>query len=286
MAIANPTKTSEPALWRLHAFGHERHTPGRAYWYDNCHRQPRGIVVAQITLAGHVLFREREREQLIGKGQMFLFAYGEPTAYGRTSADDPTYECRWVNLSGAGLIEHLQAFRSAHGSVLTVDHADALLGDMDQLIAIAGPRGEATATEAAAATYHFFTRLFEHARRQRRAALAPVEMAVEYISAYPTRVRSLKELADRFGCSREHLSRVFRQRSNQSPAAFLANARRRRAIELIAQTSLPLSAVAEQAGFSNRHAMTRQLRQITGYTATEIRENAAATDTLLTREIR
>lgn len=276
---------NEPTLWRLVAFGQERHPPGRPYWFDNAGREPAGVVVAQVSLAGRMVFRQAGREHVVGPGQMVLFAMGEDSSYGRLSPTEPAYECRWLNLIGAGVAAHLHVFRAMHGSVLSLDRSGALLGDMDELIAIAGPRGEASATEAAAAAYRFFMRLFEHARQQHRAALSPVQRAVEYVMGYPTRVRSLKELADRFGCSREHLSRVFRDRTGLPPAAYLGAARLRQALRLITQTSLPLAAIAEQSGFGSRHTMARQLRQATGCAVGDLRDNPMLAERMLRQQI-
>lgn len=63
----------------------------------------------------------------------------------------------------------------------------------------------------------------------------------------PTRV-----LAARFGVSETSLKNYFRGVYGQSPAAYLRQARMNRAAELLAQTRLPVSTIAESVGYLNQ----------------------------------
>ena len=116
----------------------------------------------------------------------------------------------------------------------------------------------------AAAVHTFILHLFDHAESHLMQRLSPVEQAIDHIVRQPYGPLTLDQIAARFGCSREHLGRAFRERTGQSPGAYLADARRRRALRLLRETDLPLSAVAEQSGFATVHTLARHIRRVTG----------------------
>jgi AraC-like DNA-binding protein len=64
--------------------------------------------------------------------------------------------------------------------------------------------------------------------------------------------------------SAEALSRGFGRTFDVTPAAFRAEARAHRAFALIAETTMPLCAVAADAGFADQAHMTRAVKALTG----------------------
>jgi transcriptional regulator GlxA family with amidase domain len=141
---------------------------------------------------------------------------------------------------------------------------DEVLAALRRLVALADPRLVHEATVIAAAVHEFVMLLFTSLRRDLVASQSPVERAIDAILANPTHPWSLKEVAERHRCSREHLTRAFTRRLGTAPGAWLAEARVRRAIQLLRETALPVAAVAEQSGFSSTHTLARQVRAATG----------------------
>ena len=67
---------------------------------------------------------------------------------------------------------------------------------------------------------------------------------------------SVKQLAEAAGMSREHFSRLFAQRTRETPAAYLQRLRMNEAEFFIRGTDLPLREIAMRSGFySERHLM-------------------------------
>jgi len=253
-------------LWRVSAFGRQRVGAGQRYWWENEGREPAGRVVVQRTLAGTIRFRAAGgSEQAVGPGALMLFAYGEPTAYGepRGPVTEP-YACAWVCLDGAGLLDHVAAFRARYGSVIGPG-PDPLLGEeIGGLIELARPGAATPPTALAGAVHRWVLRLFETAEAHRVQQLSPVERAVDFLERYPHQVVGLEVLAGRYGCSREALSRRFRARVGEPAIAYMNRAKTRRALRLLAQTDLPLADVAAQAGFPSGKTMRRHVQQATG----------------------
>lgn len=71
-------------LWSVTAFGGERWSTGRRYWWNNRERPARGGCL-QATLEGSVVIRLDGREHVADAGTIMIFLYGEDSQYGRPS---------------------------------------------------------------------------------------------------------------------------------------------------------------------------------------------------------
>lgn len=257
--------TDARPLWRVAAFGRQTTPAGRPYWWDNRIRFPRDMAVVQATLEGRIVYRDAVQTQPVTAGSLMLFTFGEDSDYGLTEPLEQPYRCQWVNLQGAGLLEHVAAYRQRHGSVRNVGLDHPLMRELDELIRLADPGRATGATTMAAAVHRLILHLFEDAEMHRMQHLSPVEQAIEYILRQPHGPLSLEQIAAQFGCSREHLGRAFRDKVGHAPGAYLSKEKRQRAMRLLRETDLPLSAIARQAGFPSAHTLARQIRRATGH---------------------
>lgn len=258
-------------LWHVETWGRHTNPAGKVYHWDNRDRQPAGTVVAQLTLAGRIRFVDNSGSREVSSGDLMLFAYGEPTSYGLPDPLAEPYTCCWVNLRGAGLEEHLRLFRERFGTLLHVGVEHPLARGVESLITLAQPDAGATPIEHARHVSAFVCDLFDFAQQRQLASLSPVDQAIQRIVNDPYQRWSLKALADDCGCSREHLARVFHNRVGEPPAKFIQQHRTRRAVAMLRESSLPLNAIANQAGFASVHTLIRQVRQATGRNPSELR---------------
>lgn len=262
-------------LWRVSAFGRQRVAAGQAYWWQNAARQPAGRVVVQVTLAGAVHYHDHpagQGDRTLGPGDLMLCVYGEPSAYGQPAGPlAQPYACHWLCLDGVGLVDHVQAFRDRFGSVRTLGPRHPLLAELDELIATAESPTAVPSTAAAASVHSFIMHLFEEAEQSRIQQLSPTQRALDFMLRQPGRVVNLEAVARQFACSREHLSRLFREQVGQPPHAYLNAARTRRSLRLLRNTDLPLNEIAAQAGFPSTKTMARHIRRTTGQTPGRLR---------------
>ena len=166
--------------------------------------------------------------------------------------------------------EHWELLR-AHGSVLPVAADGPGLAAMRQVIGLAAPGASRDAVAMAGALHTFALLLFADQRQAHARSQSPVERAVDDLLRSPTSPWSLKQLAERHGVSREHLTRTFHQRLGEAPGTYLAKIRRERALALLSQTVLPVAEVARQAGYASTHTMARQVRLLTGLSPRTLR---------------
>lgn len=82
---------------------------------------------------------------------------------------------------------------------------------------------------------------------------------------------SLDAIAQRFGLSRRHLTRCFRQWSGVSIAGYQERQRIRLAEEMLIETTLQVGEIAWRVGFESGSALARAMRRITGRSPSEMR---------------
>jgi len=262
---------SSRSLWRVESFGEAYLPPADGDFYDNRRREPRGMVVFQYVTAGEMIYRDATGRYVVGPDSAAMFSHGEASSYGVAAPSRQRFATQWVGLRGAGLLEHVNDLRRAYGSVFRFEGDHAVRDVMRELMRSADPRAACDPLVLAEQVHQFILRLMRHAQQTRQQSLTPVERAIDDLLRFPVSTWSLKDLARRHRVSREHLSRVFTERHGQSPGAYLAAKRFRRATELLRQTSLPVAAIARQAGYGSAHSLARHLRQTVGMSPTEYR---------------
>ena len=96
----------------------------------------------------------------------------------------------------------------------------------------------------------------------------------EYIGEHLTRDLSLPELASVADMSASHLKALFKQSVGVPVHQYVIRRRTEHAIDLLANSVLPLSDVALASGFANQSHMARCIRRVTGLTPALVRNGA------------
>lgn len=96
-----------------------------------------------------------------------------------------------------------------------------------------------------------------------------------YLDANADRDIPLDALAERFGISRRHITRLFREGTGQSIAEFQADLRLKQAERLLCETELPVGEIAFRVGFESGAALARAMRRVLGRSPSEIRAGMA-----------
>jgi len=247
--------------------------PGERWWWSNRERRPESCVVAQYIRRGRLLWRERGNERELGPGHLFLFAFGEDSAYGR-----PPDRSDWtghadhlqmdhVTLQGAGLQSYWDLFRARSGSVLVLP-SDAPC--LDALRKLCAAKHAPTGFDAVPQVAAFVAELGRACAAPGGSARPPVEQAVEAILENPFIEHNLKGIAQHCGCSREHFSRIFRDRVGEPPVSWMRERRIARAVELLRETARPIGVVAMQCGAGSAHRLSRWTHMAYGLSPAEL----------------
>lgn len=259
------------SLWRILAFGRgERRQPRSPWWWDNRQRAPADVAVFQYVAAGGVRYRDRSVDAIVRPGSAFLFTQNESSTYGLDQDCDEGCTTDWISFMGPGIVEHWNALRRRYGSIIAV--GAGIRAALERLMRLAEPKASADPCALATGVHAFVMDLFVHLRTNLQTTQNPVEQAIDALMRHPAAPWSLKECADRFGCSREHLARTFARRFGRSPGQWLAAERLKKALHLLRETALPLAAIAAQAGFTSTQALARHVRGKTGKPPREVRK--------------
>ncbi len=260
-----PQAAPTDVFWYLRSYDlRQRVEPDGSFWFDNRGREKKGVVILQYTQGGRMLYRDRHGQREAPAGWATLFSLGEESAYGVPRELGETFHTQYVSLDGAGLLQHWNLIRARYGSVFYMGEDNPLLESMRQLCRRPAPKSAAELILASADVYGFVMRLYTYLDDLWSREKAPVERAMEELLRHASSPASLKEVAQRHGCSREHLTRVFARRVGVPPATWLARARLAKALELLRETRLPVARVAQQCGFSSKHTLARRVRAETG----------------------
>ena len=106
---------------------------------------------------------------------------------------------------------------------------------------------------------------------------AKVQEIMQYLQEnYMREDISLEEMADHFGVSREHMSRLFRAETGMRYIDCLTDLRMRAAWDLICGTDRPIAEILHQVGYIDRSSSTKRFKQYFGITPSEARSRASS----------
>jgi AraC family transcriptional regulator len=102
-----------------------------------------------------------------------------------------------------------------------------------------------------------------------------VEDLKAYLSLNPEKDVSLDRLGERFGVSRRHITRIFREGTGCSIGEFQLKVRLQTACELLSETDLPIGEIAFRVGFDSGAALAHAMRRTDGRSPSEVRKRVA-----------
>lgn len=101
---------------------------------------------------------------------------------------------------------------------------------------------------------------------ERSEAEDTVARARRYLDEYPAKPFRSVELAGRLGVSETHLRRLFRAARGRTPRQYLAEARIRRAADLLARDGRSVKEVASEVGYTDLRLFRRNFARLFGMT--------------------
>jgi AraC-like DNA-binding protein len=101
-----------------------------------------------------------------------------------------------------------------------------------------------------------------------------LRLALGYIDAHVAEQVGLKAIAGAAYVTPQYLIRLFRQHLGTTPSRYLWQTRLARGVELLRETGLPISEIAERTGFRNPFHFSRLVKQRYGASPRQLRKQA------------
>lgn len=245
-----------------------------AYHHEGRFRRAERLCLFKYTLSGEGLFRDGQNRYCLGPGRGFLCRVSDPrTAYGYPPGGTEPWTFLYLAFLGpladrmvddlldrhgpiyalpvdSEPLQVLRTFRAFDGRTLSVSPARSAKIVLDLLAALLGSK-QSSPTDAP-------EHLAEKARTVVRENLG--------------RPFDATQLARRLGVSREHLSRVFRARTGQSPYQYILGEKIRQACRLLKDSPRPVGDVAAAVGFEDPVSFCRAFRRVMQITPGRFRQ--------------
>ncbi len=121
-----------------------------------------------------------------------------------------------------------------------------------------------TLMRAVALLYALYCDVWERAEQSPSTAPAWLAAVADHLARRPGDRSELTELAAAHGLAPTTFRRVFTQHMGESPGAYRIRRRIERAQSLLAETERPISDIADQLGYADVFAFSKQFKQRTG----------------------
>ncbi len=214
------------------------------------------FVIVQWTLAGEGAFVREGKLFPVPAGHAFVAVVPEASSYHYPPGSRQPWVFNWCNIYGSVACDVFRKFQAEFGPVVPLPQQSAAATAFRRLIACLSPPHGPDRWEISREAYAFVLEWWREASHQTGSAEGGLERALRFCREHFREQLSVKQIAAEAGMSREHFSRSFSARFQETPATYLRRLRLHEAATFLRDTRLPLREVAIRAGFySTRHLM-------------------------------
>ncbi len=250
-------QTSSEEL-HLTTCGFEKCSSDHSYGPIVCH-----YYILHFVLDGQGHFYDNKTHYVINKNQYFLITPGTLVFY-RASEENPwTYT--WICFNGKAVPDMLRHCHiSAESPVQNYSHPDDIRNIIFEMM---NYPDETPANEChiQSGLYAIFAKLYESSHASYNALESNdnfyVSQATNYILGNFDPHITVEDIANYLHISRSYLFTLFKKHLNTSPQRFLALSRIRNACELLSNTDLPVSTIANSCGYQDPFAFSRAFKK-------------------------
>jgi AraC-like DNA-binding protein len=267
----------DPLLARVISMGYEN-ISSPAYCWNNQRMGPSfDRCIIQYTLSGYGYHEANGKTSKLDKNMAFLASEETPFLY-YFKPDAPYWEFFWINIVGNVGKELFFTIKKEFGPVVKLPEnnlTERLFFDMYEKT---GKKEWKNLYDISSATYGFLMNFMKDLRtRNAGSENNTVEQAAQYMERHLTDNIDVKVIAPRFGYTREHFTRLFRQTTGASPGNYLVNLRLEKAKQLLRLTDEKLESIAVACGFANANYLCRLFRKKFGLTPVQYKRTFDAT---------
>lgn len=232
------------------------------------HLEGRGrpLYMTQIacTISGEGAFRYGDTIYKLTPGKAFICTHGDPqSAYYYPGHATEPWVFLWVDFCGTQAVRMLEEISGQYGHCVDIPLDSGFIKYLKSFRNRCRAIRFVTPTEGAKIVCDIFALLGELLEHDE--VVSPgsqlVQSAQLLISENPGRTLNIQEIAEHLQISREHLSRVFRERTGFTLQQFAEEERMQLAARLLRDFSMSCEQIAEQTGYASAASFGRAFRQ-------------------------
>lgn len=238
--------------------GYEKCSSDQSYGPIVCH-----YYILHFVLSGQGHFYDNKKHYIINKNQYFLITPGTLVYY-RADMQNPWFYT-WICFNGSSVPDMLKHCHiSADSPVQRFSNPQ----DIQRIIREMLEHSEKTPANECyiqSGLYAIFARLYESSKASYNALESNdnfyVSQATNYILGNSDPNMTVTDIANYLHVSRSYLFTLFKKHLNTSPQRFLSLSRIRNACELLTNTDLPITTIANSCGYQNPFAFSRAFKK-------------------------
>jgi AraC-like DNA-binding protein len=245
------------------------------YHHRGRYRQGDTNCLFQFTLKGQGLFVDADGEHPIPAGHGFLCRTQDPrTEYLFPPDATEPWEFVYLCLNGGGVSAMVDDLVARHGPIYSLPLEHGLIPRLlawrnyDRTTSLLSP------AESCRMAMEIVSALAES--KDNPSDLDPSDVlamrAMRVVRENLDRTLSVSDLAERLDVSREHLTRVFREETSQTPYQFILRQKMLLAARLLKETTLPNKQIAGRLGYSSSAHFTRTFKHVMQMTPRRFRD--------------
>ncbi len=249
-------------LMKCFFYGEEARSSSRYFWNNRGREAVEGgVCVIQRTITGEAFYRDTREHVRVGRGEAMLFSHGEDSCYGYPRDATEPYRLGFLALSGVA--DLFAAIREKAGSRIALSARSEALSAFQSVVHHYRQRSFRDRFHESQCIYELLLALLRQAW-QGDLTRDPVAAAHDHIQAHFSEPLSQKEVAERVGLSREHLTRMFKRRYGITPGHLCHTLRMQKARELLELQFGQVSEVAACCGYTDANSFARAFKNTTG----------------------
>lgn len=246
-------------------FATGREVQNRARYHWSCEGRGRTpFVILQYSLAGSGRFQMGDAIYEVPAESAFIALVPEKARYFYPPDGQEPWTFCWLNFYNPLSIQLWRKLRTQFGPVIQLPGTSSAALNLMRLIRLVENRKFSDRFEVSQEAYTLYMSCWRQLSHPALAGNSAVAAAVRYCREHFRDPMSIKELAGQSNLSREHFSRLFKDRVGMAPGSYLRMQRLEAASELLAGSTLPLKEIALRSGFYSTRQFVNAFRKAHG----------------------
>jgi len=229
-------------------------------------------VILQWTLSGEGAFATKRGTFPVPANHALIAVIPERSTYYYPPEQMEPWVFTWLNFYGALACDLFRKLQEEFGPVMPLPPRGAAAAALRRLLTLAAQAENPDRARVSLQAYAFVLEWWREASQPTGDPEGGFVRALRFCREHFREPLGVKEIADEAGMSREHFSRIFAERTGETPAAFLRGLRLGEASTLLRETSLPLGEIAMRSGFYSARHLMRTLQRVHGVSPSGYRQ--------------